>query len=355
MNKGQNSPRKSFTSRILELPNKKFAFLLLAFLMVKNGIHPIGTEWINWVYSAGKKFPEPENYFSYSIIPIIFAKILNYPPYLIWWIVFLALTLIFYFLLIINIKKIAGAEFKKTLLIFFSFPFLTTPLYYLGHYDLITISGALIAGLTKSKKMVVLGALVAIGSNPEQAIMTSICVVIFSLGTNSSFHKFIAKIWLTLSLCGYLLLKLFIGTSHDGNRINIIIGQLKDVIPDSIGRINLITFSVFGLGWVFIFLAHKVTEDFSHRLFVSLGSVILPICLSILILDRTRVGIAVGALPIVLFIKFIFDFEPAKNALINKINFEYLIIAFMLVPTIFIDTDGSVRLPYLEFIHKFLV
>lgn len=355
MNIGQNSPRKSFASRILELPNKKFAFLLLAFLIIKNGLHPIGTDWISWVYSAGKSFPSPENYFSYSIIPIMIAKILNYPPYLIWWIIFLALTLIVYFLLIINIKKIAGSEFKKVSLFFFSFPFLTTPLYYLGHYDLITISGALLAGLTKSKKIVVLGALVAIGSNPEQAIMTSICVVIFSLGTKSSFHQFIAKIWLVLSLSGYLLLKLFIGTSNDGNRINIIIGQLKDVIPDSLGRLNLIAFSVFGLGWMFIYLAHKVMKDFPRRLFVFLGSVVLPISLSILILDRTRVGVAVGALPLVLFIKFIFDFEPAKNVLINKINYEYLIIAFILVPTIFIDTDGSVRLPYLELIHKFLV
>ena len=355
MKKNQSISKPSLTNRILELSNKKFTFLLLAFLILKNGIHPIGTEWINWVYSAGKSFPSPENYFSYSIIPLMIAKIFNYPPYLIWWMIFLALTFIFYFLLIINIKKIAGAEFKKILLIFFSFPFLTTPLYYLGHYDLITISGALIAGLTKSKKIVVLGALVAIGSNPEQAIMTSICVVIFSLGTKSSFHKFIAKIWLSLSLSGYLLLKLFIGTSNDGNRINIIIGQLKDVIPDSLGRLNLIVFSIFGLGWVFIYLAHKVMKDFPCRLFVFLGSVVLPICLSILILDRTRVGVAVGALPLVLLIKFIFDFEPAKNALINKINYEYLMIAFILVPTLFIDTDGSVRLPYLELIHKFLV
>ena len=355
MNPDQNSSRKSFTSRILELSDKKFTFLLLTFLMVKNGIHPIGTEWIKWVYSAGKSFPSPENYFSYSIIPLMIAKVLNYPPYLIWWMVFLALTLIFYFLLIVNIKKISGPEFKKVLLIFFSFPFLTTPLYYLGHYDLITISGALMAGLTKSKKMVVLGALVAIGSNPEQAIMTSICVFIFSLGTKSSFHKFIAKIWVSLSLSGYLMLKLFIGTSNDGNRINIIIGQLKDVVPDSIGRLNLIAFSVFGLGWALIYLAYKFTDIFPNRLLVIFGSAVLPVCLSILILDRTRVGVAVGALPIVLFIKFILDFEPAKNALLNKINFEYLIVAFMLIPTILIDTDGSVRLPYLELIHKFLV
>lgn len=355
MKKEESISKPSLTNRILELSNKKFTFLLLAFLILKNGIHPIGTEWINWVYSAGKSFPSPENYFSYSIIPLMIAKILNYPPYLIWWMIFLTLTLIFYFLLIINIKKIAGAEFKKSLLIFFSFPFLTTPLYYLGHYDLITISGALITGFAKSKKMVVLGALVATGSNPEQAIMTSICVVIFSLGTKSSFHQFIAKIWLSLSLSGYLLLKLFIGTSNDGNRINIIVGQLKDVIPDSIGRLNLIAFSVFGLGWVFIYLAHKFVHIFPNRLLVILGSAVLPFCLSILILDRTRVGVAVGALPLVLFIKYILDFEPAKNALINKINFEYLIIAFILVPTILIDTDGSVRLPYLELIHKFLV
>ena len=355
MKNNQKNLNGSLASKILELPNKKFAFFLISFLIVKNGIHPIGTDWIDWVYSAGKSFPSPENYFSYSTIPVLIAKTLNYPPYLIWWFIFLSFTFLFYFLVILNIKKYAGNEFKKVVLIVFCFPFITSPLYYLGHYDLITIAGALIAGFTKRKKLIILGALFAIGSNPEQAIMTSICVVILSIGTKINLHRFIAKVWMSLSLSAYLLLKLLIGASSDGNRISIIIGQLKEVIPDSLGRLNIIIYSVFGLGWIIIYLSHQVKDIFTSWSFVYLGALILPVCLSILILDRTRVGVAVGTLPLLMFVKYILDFEPARSNLLNKINFQYLLVAFVLVPTIFVDTDGAIRLPYLELVHKFLV
>jgi hypothetical protein len=348
-------PYRDLFKNIFELSNKKFIFLLLSFLIIKNGIHPIGTEWIDWVYSAGRSFPNPENYLSYSIIPVLIAKIFNYPSYLIWWFIFFLFTLLFYSLIILKIKKESGDEFKKIVLIVFCFPFLSSPLYYLGHYDLITISGALIAGLTKSKKMVVLGSLIAIGSNSEQALMTSICVLFVSLGSQSTFHKYIAKIWMSLSLSGYVLLKILVGTSSDGNRIRFILGQLKNVLIDSSGRLNLIIFSVFGLGWIFIFMVHQIKNIFPRQLLVYLGAVITPVCLSIFILDRTRIGVAVGALPLIMLIKFIFDSGPTKNELLNKINFQYLIVAFLLVPTIFVDTDGSIRLPYFELIHRLLV
>ena len=355
MRENTNSPDRGLATKIFELPNKKFILLLLSFLVIKNGIHPIGTDWIDWVYSAGKSFPGPENYFSYSIIPVLVAKILNYPPYLIWWLVFLILTFLFYLLIILRIRKIAGDEFKKVALIFFCFPILSSPLYYLGHYDLITISGALIAGLTNNKKFVVLGALIAIGANSEQALMSSICVVLVSIGTKSSFHQFMARIWVSFSLIGYLLLKVLIGASSDGNRIQIIFGQLKGVILDSSGRLNLIIFSVFGLGWIFIYLSYQFRSIFPRQLLVYLGAVVVPVCLSILILDRTRIGVAVGALPFLMFIKYIFDSGQVKNEFMNKINFQYLIPAFVLAPTIFVDTDGSIRLPYFELIHRFLV
>ena len=213
--------------KFIAMSNRKFALLLLIFIVLKNGVHPIGTEWIDWVYAAGKDFPNPENYFSYSIIPILIAKVMNFPNYLIWWLFYTCLTALFYILLTINLEKLTGKNFKKSLLIVFSFPFLISPLYYLGHYDLITISGGLIAGLTNSKKLIVFGAILAIGANPEQALMTSICIFLVAVGTRSKLHKYIAQVWITLSSLSYIILKLVIGNSDDGNRITSSLDNLR--------------------------------------------------------------------------------------------------------------------------------
>lgn len=339
--------------KFIAMSNRNFAFLFLVFVVLKNGVHPIGTEWIDWVYAAGKGFPNPENYLSYSMIPILIAKVMNFPIYLIWWLFYACLTVLFYILLTNYLEKIAGKNFKKTLLIIFSFPFLISPLYYLGHYDLITISGGLIAGLTNSKKLIVFGAILAIGANPEQALMTSICIFFVALGTRVKLHKYIARVWITLSLMSYILLKLVIGNSDDGNRMNIIIGLLKEVVLDSAGKLNLIIFSVFGLGWVFIYFIFRFEKTFYNKFLVLLGTVLLPVGLSISILDRTRIGIAVGCLPMVLAIKYLISSKTVN--IFERIRLEHLMIAFVLVPTIFIDTDGSLRLPYYELINKFLV
>lgn len=349
--------KSSFRARVLEkiltMSNRKFALLFLIFIILKNGIHPIGTEWIDWVYAAGKSFPNPENYLSFSIIPVLIAKVMNFPNYLIWWTFFACLTVLFYILLTIYLEKIAGKNFKKILLITFSFPILISPLYYLGHYDLITISGGLLSGLTNSKKLIIFGAILAVGANPEQALMTSICMFFVALGTRSKLHKYIAWVWITLSSISYFILKLVIGNSDNGNRIDITIGLLKDIILNSAGRLNLIIFSVFGLGWVFIYFIFRFEKSFYNKSLVLLGTVLLPVSLSIAILDRTRIGVAVGCLPLVLAIKYLVSSEIFN--IFERIRLEHLMIAFVLMPTIFIDTDGSLRLPYYELINKFLV
>ena len=102
-----------YKNKLLKLSSKEFTILILVVVFIKNGIHPIGPEWIDWLYSARKNFPIFESYLSFSIVPIGVAKILNYPPYLYWWIFHFILTILFYIFFINYLNKQYGENFKK--------------------------------------------------------------------------------------------------------------------------------------------------------------------------------------------------------------------------------------------------
>jgi hypothetical protein len=327
----------------------------MALLLLKNGVHPIGEDWISWVYSAGRSFPEPENYLSYSLFPVLLSKIVSYPSFLLWWALFLLFTVVFYLVVFISIHKIAKADYKKWLMIFLAFPFMITPLYYMGHYDLLTIGGAIVAGLQNKKIFVFVGALLAIGANPEQAVFTSVCVATLAFGSNLPWHKYVAKVWLSLSFTVFALLRIFLGDAQDGNRAKIIFGQLKEVILNSSGQIHLIVFSVFSAGWLILGLIYSSNSGPIRNEFVLLGVIVIPVLLSLSILDRTRIGVAVGALPLILLLKQLMDTNSSEKISMLKIKQKHLLYGLLLTPTVIIDTDGSLRLPYLELINKFIV
>lgn len=342
---------KALLNSFNNLSNKKFTALLLIIVLVKNGIHPIGTEWIDWVYSAGEKFPVASSYFSYSIIPITIAKILNFPSYITWWLLFGFLSSLFYILLIFRIHFLAEKNYKAWLLIFFTFPFFISPMYFLGHYDLITISGGALAALSNKNIYIFIGSLLAIGANAEQALMTSICMVIVAIGTKIKFHRNIATIWFTTSCFSYLMLRLLLGSSDDGNRIEIIFGQLFDVFLDSAGKLNIIIYSVFGVGWIVLFKLFNYSRFNFNNLITYIGFIAFPVLLSIFILDRTRIGVAVGTLPLIVMLRYFLESGFIERGFKKGITLNTLLVFAFFAPSIFVDSDGSIRLPYMEFIH----
>lgn len=341
----------SLISNFLKLSNIKFTLLLTVLIVLKNGVHPIGAEWINWVYLASANFPKATNYMSNSVLPMYISSLLEYPSHLIWWISFTLLTILFYIFLFIRIKDIYGLNYKIALLSFLTFPFTYTPLYYIGHYDLFTIFGALLAGLTRKKTIVILGVCFAAGANPEQALVTSLCIALLSIGTKSKWHRFVAMVWFSFSVLSLVLLKLFVGQPDTGNRIEIIKDQIESVSLNSLGLTHILIFSVFSSGWVVLYLVGFREISKTRNFSVIAAVALIPVTLAILILDHTRVGVAVGALPLIIFLKHYLT--PEFLNLLNSRYFktEHLLFLVLFTPSIIVDVGGNFRLPYLELIR----
>lgn len=338
-------------SNVFKLSNIKFTLLITVLIGFKNGVHPIGVEWINWVYLASVNFPEAKNYLSNSVLPMYISSLLEYPAHFIWWAIFTCLTILFYIFLFIRINDIYGLNYKLALLFFLMFPFTYTPLYFIGHYDLFTIFGAVLAGLTSKKSFVILGGCFAAGANPEQALVTSLCIALVSFGTKSKWHRFVAIVWLSLSVLSLAILKLFVGQPETGNRLEIIKGQIDSVFLNSLGLTHILIFSVFSSGWLVLFLLGFREISKTRNFIIISGVILIPVALTILILDHTRVGVAVGALPLIIFLKYYIT--PEFLSLLNFRYFkpEHLLLLVLFTPSIIVDVGGNLRLPYLELIR----
>lgn len=342
-------------SNFLKLSNTKFTLLITVLIILKNGVHPIGTDWIDWVYLASANFPEATNYLSNSVFPMYISRLIEYPTYLIWWVIFTLLTILFYIFLSIKIKNIYGSNYKIALLSFLIFPFTYIPLYYIGHYDLLTIFGAILAGLTRKKTIVVLGVCFAAGANPEQALVTSICVALLSIGTRSKWHRFVAIVWFSCSVLSLAMLRLFVGKPSTGNRIESIIGQIDSVFFNSLGLTHILIFSVFSSGWVVLYILGFQEVSKTRNIMVISAVVIIPASLAILILDHTRVGVAVSALPLIIFLKHYLtpEFFNLLNSRYPKP--EHLLFLVLFTPSVVVDVGGNLRLPYLELIRWIMI
>lgn len=326
------------------LSNKKFSVVILILIIIKNGIHPIGIEWINWLYNASSSFPQNSSYLSYSILPMLEARIFNYPAPIFWWFINFSLTLSITLLFIKHLIKVYGINFKKTFIIICSLPLFVSPYLYLGHYDLLTITAALIASQSKNKLIIFFASLIAVLTNVEQSIMTTVCLIFLYIATKERIHKIVLFFWFISSFCGYFLFSILIGDSFVSKRTSANFGAIL-AIQNSLGVLNLIFYSLFGAAWFWFAISYQKIRKWA--LLISL--VIIPFLLCLLTVDRTRVGVAVGALPLLLFFRYIF--ENTDLLQIHEKYFYYYFAIYFFIPQLFIDNGEILRLPYKEFFN----
>ena len=161
----------------------KIIFITLAcYAILKNGIHPIGMQsqvnfFINYSTLTWKDVSWPSSIIYYLLPHILNIKTVN--EFQIYYILFFVANLFFVYLIS---KKIVRHDNRLTFLILaLGGPSITTILYGWGNYDLlfITFSSALIA-FNGVAITILLSCCLAL-TNPEQAIVTSFCLLIMSI------------------------------------------------------------------------------------------------------------------------------------------------------------------------------
>ena len=188
---------------------------------------------------------------------------------------------------------------------------------------------------------------------------TGICVLFLYLGTREKFHLRVGVIWASTSAAMLVLLHMVLSAPDAGTRESIVVGQLGSVIKGAAGVWIFILLGLLGPLW-FVYLWFMAQKSWSfgevtflRKLYVFIGVVGIPATMSFFILDHTRIGVVVGALP--LFLYLLPELNRALAGLGDVLKgslpvLSVMIFAWLAYPPIIVDTYGVFRLPYAKFI-----
>lgn len=343
-------------SKLLRYSYWKFCLFLFATVVIKNGIHPIGPKWIEIVNSAASKFPDAANYMSTSPLPILIMKLVGNSNS-VWWLFHFTLILIWTFLVVRTISNKYPNQKRIAAALFILSPTFLVIILFIGHYDLFTIAGASIAVFSSKFPIKFVGVTLAAMANPEQGFVTAFLLLAVVLAVNNKEILQLSLIYFGVSTVVFIGIRAILNAEDTVQRSRVISGELSGVIKTSIGVWSLIPLSLVGISGITLLLLSFFVLGTRPTLLIGLAVYVIPSVFALLILDKTRVGVAIAAAPYFLVCKVILEKmneNPESNLKIQSEILGLTAILAVLYPSIYFDIDAELRLPYKELLQIFI-
>lgn len=331
----------------------QLALVLFLVVILKTGISPIGTDYVSWIRETAKYYPEPNHYLVSSPLPLLLMKFFSYPNDLTWWSVGSIVYISWILISVVLIKRRFEKHAREALLLFFASVPVATAATMLGHIDIFTLIGATIAVFSNFRFRVIVGALFAVGGNTDQSIATLFCLVLLALG-GSNFAKKYWWQWALVSGVSYLTLHLSVTIPAIYDPKQVMISDLKSVLPTTLGSWHLLTYSQMGLLWIPWLIMVVPTLNFKkQKFFILSGAILVPLALTLFILDGTRVGTTVGYICLLITLDEAYHKKFSNSPNLKREFYGIAFIFLVLVPSIIVGNQGKLRLPIRKFLEQF--
>lgn len=338
--------------RLSNLKYSKFLIIVLLTLLIRNGISPIGDEYVGWIRLAAINYPDPVVYLISSPIPLMLMKLFSNPSTLIWWGIGFC---VFVFWIYVSLRYIS-IYFKNnqkvvTVLFLASTP-VAVAMSMIGHIDVYTLFGATIAIFGRFKGHLLLGAFFAAGGNSDQAIAATVCLAFLTLG-GSKLAKRVLLRWALVSSAAYIALHSLVNVPAKDDPKQVMLAELHVVVVNSVSVWHFLIYAFLGILWIpWFLLVFRKIETFREKVFTLIGVIVLPFSMSFLILDGTRVGATVGYVTLLISFK-----DRLSDNLITQENSNKILgaitVYLILIPNIIVDSSGYLRIPISKFLEHY--
>jgi hypothetical protein len=338
--------------RLSNLKYSKFLLLFILILTIRNGISPIGEEYVGWIRIASISYPDPVVYLISSPIPLLLMKIFGYPSTAIWWVLGFC---VFAFWIYVSLRYIAiyfKNNQKIVTALFLSSTPVTVAMSMIGHIDVYTLFGATIAVFGRFRGHIILGAIFAAGGNSDQAIAATVCLAFLSL-SGSKLAKQVFLRWAIVSSSAYVTLHFFVNIPDGADPKKVMLAQLSSVLVNSISIWHFLVYAFFGILWVpWFLLVYRKIKGKREKIFTLIGVIVLPFGMSFLILDGTRVGATVGYVTLLISFKDkLLDQETVTDQSYQTLG--AILVYLILFPNINVDSGGKLRIPISKFLEQY--
>jgi hypothetical protein len=365
------------------LPGWVFAFLLVAFAVLRNGINVLGA-WYSTYPFLIESFPTPVHPFSASWASVVPAWAFGVSSDA-GWVLFhaLAVGVVLVGLVVVPMRVLPDVRGRVVALVLVASPLATVLLQEIGRYDVWMIAGGVVLALARRLWVVGAGALLAVTGNPDQALALAVCLLVVSLAPSLRWFRpragvvfaVVVTVWVLMQVwfAAYgklevtrigLMGRIFGVGSEVSPADEILTGRFADQGSWALGHFEslfaafpLLVFSWFGVFWVVAIYLIWTMRGIS-RWFMLGGLIVLPALIaSIFGIDGTREFVPV-AWPILLALVYWGLVKPgekldSKGASQWGLALGAITLAAIFVPAIYVML-GRATTPYLE-ISEFLL
>jgi hypothetical protein len=314
-------------------------FILGILILIRDGFNFRGYD--HYGIPAAKALPKFVDFYSGSVGDLILAKIFHTYTRLSWMGLHSTLTLVCVVVIIVLGNNVSP-ELTRILLLS---QIVTLMLQEIGFYDVITILGSVVIAFgIEYRFIVIVGTFVMASGNPQQAWVSSVCILFLCFTT----YRYKAMIWNSIFcfLTSSVLLVLnFAWSSGHGRETYLSPEIVKHAIRNFVFAIPYSIISFLGVVIIVLILVWKDLAVIS-KIGILVSIIIIPSIASAIALDGSRVPICVGAASTIIFLK---DNFKSKTFILPP--FYYSIMLFF--PTLLVWGNGQVLLPWSRLFRVF--
>ena len=338
---------------ILNLRYSSLAILLMTISVLKSGIRGI-QPWAD--FSVVERFPTLSTGYSQTSIGLLaFSKALNIDSKVEFFIWSLVLLLTFTFLLARFVRcQLSNFESRLYLIIIFFSPLYVVLLGNIGRHDILTLSGLILMVFADTKIKFSLGLILALFGSPEHTIAT--LILLFCLSLIFKLPVKMKKYALGVGIGSLYLLGLLAlidnGTNQISNRFNSVLFDesiQKDALSNFLRHAPLELFSYFGI--LFFAIVPFILGLGRIQRNGIIAILLVPAIVNVLILDKTR-DYVIAIFPVLFSIFKICEIRSQIESLLERksvskpVVLGFTFIACLIVPSIELTFEGTVRAPY---------
>lgn len=257
--------------------------------------------------------------------------------------------------LVLLAVTLRGARFRILLLVVLLGPMGTVLLGNIGRSDVLLLTGSIFVALAPYTRWAigsaVVGALLMVAGNPEQALVSAAILVALSRTSRMRHFQRPSLVLLGISLLGYIVLTAASVAGGEQTRTGALPDNIKASLALFFENLPLVLYSGYTVLWLLIGIAVIRARGWD-RLILLAALVAVPLVLTATTLDQTRVWVGVSTLGILALV--VVETENSRLEVEERkatIALGALALAFLLTPAIEVTFEGSVRVP-LEWIYN---
>lgn len=340
---------------VMRIRMRYFMLLILVIGVIRIGPLGIGPDYVRQLSVSAESFPTPVSYLSSGLGPTFIISLIGEPSTLAWWIVG-SLIWIGMILVLLNAVRKSGTWAKPAWILIVMSPAFILSVSMLGQTDMFTIAGSLLIACGRKPITLIAGIVIVPLGNPEQAFASSLILLLVALALREKTLLSRSLFFLASAGIYFLCIQIWFHMMADSDaRVQLVIGEesmLVDTTRFILGTWPLSLYAAMGPLWIALIVILFTLKP-KARWIVFFALVIIPIGIQTVTFDGTRDFVIPGlAGTLALFItvwRRNWKGDAPTNILVGG-----LFLILVLSPALIIDSAGTVRMPYDDWLREAL-